>query len=243
MASKLALIAFTGFTVAAVCIGAAAAIGARNIHTDGFDFTMFGGKPFCGRDDEAAGASARDIAWDGEDQATLSIPGEAHYRPGSSDMLHVSGDPRLVAHVRVRDGHIELDCNSWRMGDGHLDVTLPGREFRKFGIAGSGKLLLEGLDQDRLKVFIAGSGEAEGHGRVDNLEIQIAGSGDANMAGIQAGSAKVHIAGSGDADIAPRDYADIHIAGSGDVTLHSSPAHMETHIAGSGDIRNVGGGT
>ena len=97
MASKLALIAFTGFTVAAVCIGAAAAIGARNMHTDGFDFTMFGGKPFCGRDDEAAGASARDIAWDGEDQATLSIPGEAHYRPGGSDMLHVSGDPRLVA--------------------------------------------------------------------------------------------------------------------------------------------------
>jgi hypothetical protein len=238
MANKLALIAFTGFTVAAVCIGAAAAIGARDVHADGFDFSIFGGKPSCGRVD--GGATARDIAWDGEDQATLSIPGQAHYHPGSGDTLHVSGDPRLVGHVRVRDGHVELDCSNW--GDGHLDITLPGRQFRKFGIAGSGKLVLDGLDQDRLKVSIAGSGAVRGNGRVDNLEIHIAGSGDANMAQVRAATAKVHIAGSGDADIAPRDDADIHIAGSGDVTLHSNPAHMETHIAGSGNIRNAGGG-
>jgi hypothetical protein len=240
MASKLALVAFTGFTVAAVCIGAAAAIGARNMHTDGFDLSMFGGKPSCGRADGAGSSATRDIAWDGGDHATLSIPGEAHYRPGGSDMLHVSGDPRLVGHVRVEDGRIKLDCSNW--GDGRLDITLPGRQFRKFGIAGSGKLVLEGLEQDALKVSIAGSGEVKGSGHVDRLEVHIAGSGDADLAQIEADSVKVHIAGSGDADIAPRNDADIHIAGSGDVTLHSNPAHMETHIAGSGNIRNAGGG-
>jgi len=238
MASKLALVAFTGFAVAAVCVGAAAAIGARNMHTGGFDLSMFGGKPSCGRAD--GGTTTRDIAWNGGDRATLSIPGEAHYRPGSGEMLHVSGDPRLVGHVRVEDGRIELDCSNW--GDGRLDITLPGRQFRKFGIAGSGKLVLEGLEQDALKVSIAGSGEVKGSGHVDRLEVHIAGSGDADLAQIEADSVKVHIAGSGDADIAPRNDADIHIAGSGDVTLHSNPAHMETHIAGSGNIRNAGGG-
>jgi hypothetical protein len=239
MASKLALVAFTGFTVAAVCIGAAAAIGAGEIRARNFDFSLFDG-PSCGRSDGAAGA--RDIAWDGEDHATLSIPGVAHYRPGGDDMLHVSGDPDLVAHVRVRDGHIELDCHTWRGGDG-LDVTLPGRHFRKLGIAGSGKLLLDDLDQDRLKVSISGSGTIRGNGRVENLEIHIAGSGDADMGRVVARAAKVHISGSGDAAIAPSDDADIHISGSGDVTLHSNPAHMESHISGSGNIRNAGGGT
>lgn len=240
MASKLAFVAFTGFAVAAVCIGAAAAIGTGGLSNANFDFPFFDG-PSCGRTDAGA-PSARDIAWDGSDQAILSVPGEVHYTPGSGETLHVSGDPSLVAHVRVRDGHIELDCHRWH-GGRRLTITLPGREFGKFGIAGSGKLLLDDLNQDSLKVSIAGSGSIRGTGRVENLEIHIAGSGDADMSRVATNVAKVHIAGSGDADITPREDADIHISGSGDVTLHSSPAHMETHIAGSGSIRNVGGGT
>lgn len=241
MASKLALVAFAGFTVAIVCMGAAAAIGTKGMESDDFDFSLFGG-PSCGRLDGGT-ATARDIAWDGSDEVVLSVPGQVHYTPGGGETLHVSGDPGLVAHIRVRDGHVEMDCHRWHGGHRALNITLPGREFRKFGVAGSGKLLLDGLNQDRLKVSIAGSGTIRGNGRVENLDVHIAGSGDADMGEVASAVARVHIAGSGDADIAPRDEADIHISGSGDVTLHSNPAHMETHIAGSGDIRNAGGGT
>lgn len=239
MASKLAFVAFTGFAVAAVCMGAAAAIGTGSLSEKDIDISFFGG-PSCGRAD--GGATTRDMAWDGSDQAVLSVPGEVHYAPGNGDTMRVSGDATLISHVRIRDGRIELDCHRWH-GSDRLTITLPGRQFRKFGIAGSGKLVLDNLDQGDLKVSIAGSGDIRGNGRVDHLEVHIAGSGDADMAKVAANVAKVHIAGSGDADIAPKDDADIHISGSGDVTLHSAPAHMETHIAGSGSIRSVGGGS
>lgn len=242
MRSKLAIIAFTGFAVAAVCIGGAAAIGARQFGDNSFDFSVFD-MPSCGRMDGAATATTRDLDWDGSDQAVLSVPARASYTPGSGERLHLSGDPALLAHVRVRDGHIEMDCNRWHIGrDSRIAVTLPGRHFRKFAIAGSGALTLNGLDQDQLKVSIAGSGSIHATGRVEKLDVHIAGSGDADMSAVASDVAKVHIAGSGNADIAPRDEADIHIAGSGDVNLHSYPARMDTHVAGSGHIRNVGGG-
>ena len=241
MANKLVLVAVAGFAVAAVCIGAAAAIGGREFAGNDFDFSVFG-NPACERMGGAT-ATTRDLDWDGSDQVVLSVPGQVRYTPGSGDKLHLSGDPQTIAHIRLRDGHVEMDCHSWNDGWQAVTVTLPGRHFRKFGIAGSGALTLDGLNQDRLAVSIAGSGSIHANGRVEKLDVHIAGSGDADMGNVTSDVVNVRIAGSGNTDIAPKDEADIHIAGSGDVNLHSDPARMDTHIAGSGRIRNVGGRT
>lgn len=100
--------------------------------------------------------------------------------------------------------------------------------------------MLNALNQDHVKLSIAGSGSIKGDGKVKDVELHIAGSGDINIGGVSAQTVTVHIAGSGNTDIAPSDEADIHIAGSGDVNLHTNPKKLETHIAGSGRIHNVG---
>lgn len=238
--NKLALVALTGITVSAVCLGAGGALEGRNFHRDlpdGGLISLFSDKPRC----EAGGATAtsRSLAWDGSDEVSLRIPGRAIYTPGSDDQIHVSGNPGLVAHVRVRDGRVELDCRNWRGDTEGFTVTLPGREFRKFGIAGSGNLTLNRLNQERLNLSIAGSGSIKADGKLDSADLHIAGSGDINVAQVTAQVVKVHIAGSGNTDIAPSEEADIHIAGSGDVNLRSNPKKLETHIAGSGRIHNM----
>ena len=240
MVHKLAIIAVIGLTGSAVCMGAAAAIGGKDF--EGLDFTMFGDRPRC---EAVQGASAtnRTLDWDGSDHVGLSVGGHASYTPGSDDKLHVTGDPQLVPHVRVRDGSIELDCRGgWHDRRDSLQIILPGREFQKFGIAGSGNLVLQNLNQNRLKVSIAGSGSIKADGKVQNTEIHIAGSGDADLGHVASEVSEVHIAGSGNTDIAPTEESDIHIAGSGYVNLHSNPKKLETHIAGSGRIHNIASG-
>ena len=241
MVHKLAIVAFSGLVISAVAMGAAAAIGAREFSAgfDGLDFAMFSDRPRCEK--AASGApSSRTLDWDGSDHVSLSVPATARYAPGSDNKLHVSGDPDIVAHVRGRDGRIELNCRG-RWGDDALQITLPGTRMEKFGIAGSGKLELENLDQNGLTVSIAGSGSIKASGKVQDLEVSIAGSGDADMGRVASEDVSVRIAGSGNADIAPRGEAKIRIAGSGDVNLHSNPRNVETHIAGSGRIHNVAG--
>jgi hypothetical protein len=239
---KLAIVAVIGLSASAVCMGAAAAIGGNEFGKglDGLDLPIFSDLPRC----ENGGGYPinRTLDWDGSDHAGIAIPGRATYAPGNDDKLHVSGNPVLVPHVRVRDGRVELDCRNWHDSRNDLAITLPGREFKKFGIAGSGNLVLQKLNQDRLKVSIAGSGSIKADGKVQNAEIHIAGSGDADLGQVVSQVTEVHIAGSGNTDIAPSDEADIHIAGSGDVNLHTNPRKLETHIAGSGRIHNVGSG-
>src|SRR5882762_10234733 len=160
MVHKLAIVAVIGLTGSAICMGAAAAIGGKEFGKDfdGMDFSMFGDRPRCEMI-QGASATSRTIDWDGSDHVGLSVGGHARYTPGSDDKVHLTGDPQMVAHVRVRDGRIEMDCNGggWRGNSGNLEITLPGREFKRFGIAGSGNLVLQNLNQERLRVSIAGS--------------------------------------------------------------------------------------
>lgn len=242
MVHKLAIVAVIGLSASAVCMGAAAAIGGQEFGKgfDGVDLSMFGDRPRCERI-ESASATSRELEWDDSDRVSLSVGGHATYKPGTDNKVHASGDPQALAHLRIRDGKIEMDCNGGHLSR-DLEITLPGRDFKKFSIAGSGNLVLQNLNQERMKLSIAGSGNIKADGKVEHAEIHIAGSGDVDTAHVDSRVTEVHIAGSGNTDIAPTEEADIHVAGSGDVNLHTNPKKLETHIAGSGRIHNVGAG-
>ena len=53
---------------------------------------------------------------------------------------------------------------------------MPGREFRKFAIAGRSDLVLEKMNQASVNIDIAGTGTVRAEGRIDDVAIRIAGS-------------------------------------------------------------------
>jgi hypothetical protein len=239
MAHKLASIAVAGLAASAVCMGAAAAIGG-SAFADGFD-GIFDSRPQC---QAIAGvtASSRTLDWDGSDRLGLDIRGQARYAPGSDGKVHASGDPQILAHLRVHDGDIEMDCRGWEDRTSEVALILPGREFRKFEIAGSGNLMLDKLDQSRLKIEIAGSGAVNANGKIDDLKIEVAGSGKVALDGITARQAGIEIAGSGNVRASGNaDRLKMEIGGSGDADFTQITAHTaKIEIAGSGNVKAKG---
>ena len=236
MASKLVTVAVLGLLTSAVCIGAAAADGGGSLD-DGIA-GLFERGPRCPRIDGAT-ATSRALDWDGSDKIELVVFSDASYAPGSDNKLHASGDPQVLAHLQIRDGKIDLDCRGWRDRD-KITLTLPGREFREFAIAGRSDLKLDRLNQSNLKAQIAGTGTIQANGRVDDLKIEIAGVGHADFGKVTGRSARVELAGVSSADIAPTDSAKIQIAGPSTVNLHSNPKDLDTDIAGPGSLRKLG---
>jgi hypothetical protein len=235
MAHKLTIIAAIGLTASAVFMGAAAAIGGRDLG-DGFE-GFFDSRPRC---EAIAGAlaSSRDLDWDGSDHVELALPAQASYSPGNGDKLHVTGDPQILAHLRVRDGDIELDCRGWRNRSKGLVITLPGRQFQKFAIAGGGGLTLDRLDQPRVAIEIAGSGSVKANGKIDDLKMEIAGSGDADFDQLTAREASVEIGGSGTVRAKGSiDDLKIEIAGSGRADFGQvTTRNAKVEIAGHGNV-------
>jgi hypothetical protein len=186
----------------------------------------------CGKD--GATAAERRLAWDGGDTVNIAAPATVHYRGGEGDEVIVRGAPDLVANVEVRGGRITLDCRTIRSRA--VDITLPGRAFRRVSLSGSGKVLMENISQPDLTLTIAGSGTLHAQGNADRVTVTIAGSGDAELADLAVKQLTVKVSGSGNIEAAPKDLADIHLSGSGNVRLLTRPAQLRSHIAGSGRI-------
>ena len=238
MAHRLGIIAVIGLTGSAVCIGAAAAIGGGSFG-DGFD-GLFDGGPRC---PTIAGATAtnRDLDWDGSDKVQLVVYSDASYTPGADLKLHASGDPQVLAHLRIHDGTIDLDCRGWRDRD-MIKLTLPGREFRKFAIAGRSDLNLDRMNQASVTAEIAGTGTITANGKIDDVDIKVAGIGHADFGKVVGRSVRVKLAGVASADIAPSESAKIEIAGPSTVNLYSNPKDLDTNIAGPGRLHKLAPG-
>jgi len=200
---------------------------------------MDGDRDHCQR--VSATATNRDLDWDGSDKVQVVVYSDVRYTPGSDNKLHASGDPQVLAHLRIHDGIIDLDCRGWRDRD-MIKITLPGREFRKFGIAGRSDLTLNQVNQTNLRVEVAGTGTIKANGKVDDLDIKMAGIGHADFGKVQGRSARVEMAGIATADIAPSESADIKIAGPSTVNLYSNPKELDTQIAGPGRLHKLAPG-
>jgi hypothetical protein len=235
VSKRLGLIAASGIVLSVICIAGACAVGGKTFGDSLVNLgSNWGDGPRC--DINPSGKTqTRTLDWEGGDHAAIAIPATASYRPGTGDKLVVTGDAALLPHVRVRHGTVEFDC---RMHDDHapLTVALPGRSFRGFSVAGSGNLVLDGIDQPKLNINLAGSGDITASGKVHELYMNLAGSSHARAGSLVADKVDLNIAGEGDVEVAPVDNLDVKIAGSGKVTLLNEPHNIESHIFGSGQI-------
>ncbi len=214
MAKTLGWIAVGGLSVGFVSLALAYVLGGRNLDAL-LDRSIFLAKS-CGDSSGKADASVR-------------------YRGGEGSEVIVRGSPDVIAHVEVRHGRITLDCQRWG-GLRDIEITLPGRAFRRIGLSGSTKLTMENVNQPDLDFRISGSGTVRAQGAVDHATINVAGSGDARLADLAMKELTAKISGSGNVEAAPKDAADINISGSGNVRLLSRPARLRSHVAGSGRI-------
>lgn len=244
MRTKLAIIAVSGLAISVVCLGGAFALGGHAIGNAvfGADLASLVNLPRCDTVAQPmATATSRSLAWDGKDgRAAVALPANVHYQAGSGDQLIVKGDPNFIAHIRVHDGLVSLDCNNgkFHLGrDERVDVTLPGRlTFKSFALLGTGDVELNGLLQPEMKLTIAGAGDIQADGKVDNLKVDVRGSGDLKLGDLAAKNVDVDIKGSGKAEVAPQDSLNVDLAGSGTIYLRSEPNKIETSIRGNGTI-------
>jgi Putative auto-transporter adhesin, head GIN domain len=234
MVHRLVTIAVMGLGASAALMGAAAAIGGRDF-SDGFG-GLFDGRPRC---EAVPGATAttRDLDWDGSDHAALNLLGKASYTPGAGNKLHASGDPQVLAHLRVRNGTVELNCRGWRDRTADLAITLPGRTFDKFEVIG-GRLVLNNLSQTNVEVDIAGSGKVQASGKLEEVKLAVAGSGEMNLDQFTAKQGEVEIAGSG--TVRARGAIDdlkIEIGGSGRADFGQVASRIaKVEIGGHGNV-------
>ena len=247
MANKFVLVGISGLIVCGVCLAAAAVIGGKELRDKvvqdrDFDNRVFdisilddiGGRPRCAFGESGRQAS-RELPWTGGDRVNIVLQANIHYKRGSGEAVVVRGDSAVLDHVHITNSNeIRLDCRG--RVDGELDVTLPGRDFRSFAIAGRGNMVLENIDQPELHLLMGGATEITASGKTQKLDVKMGGSNRAWLGGLQTEDARLDMGGSNNAEVSAKGDLTVNLGGDGKVQLKVEPRHLDTHIAGSGRI-------
>lgn len=237
MSRILGWVATVGLGVGVISLGIAYALGGHDVFHQ-FDRRGLFVLQSC--DQGAAthgGVTERHLGWSGGDAIDIALAAVVHFRGGDDGDIVVRGSPDLIANVEADGRALRLKCRGV-LSNRDIEIDLPGR-YRRVGILGSGQVTMDNLDQRRLELHVAGSGNVDAKGTVDHLNLTLAGSANARMQNLAVRELKVVIAGSGNVDATAKDEADIKISGSGDVRLYGKPARLKSHIAGSGRISQV----
>ena len=230
VARHLLLIVIVSFAAAAVLLGAARLmLGPMGVADFAVGLTR-ARLPACG--DLAGRTASRELAWNAEETASVDMPATVRYSPHNGAQVNVTGDTALLAHVRiVEHGQIELDCRA-RLGDERFEITLPGRHFRSFNMAGYTSLILSDINQDELHMNIAGNSTVEATGKVDTVHVNAAGLSNANLGKLEVEDAHLNLAGASKVDVAAAENVELNAVGAATLRLAREPKNLVTHAVG-----------
>ena len=176
-------------------------------------------------------------AWDGSDGLSIGLVGaKVRYEPTLPARIVITGPDEALERVRVGQGRIRWceDCQAIK----GLEVIVSGVTLHHVALGGADiNIQLGRLDQDRLNLSLAGTGEIDAAGRIDQVDLSIAGAGNIRMPDAKVQRANINIAGSGDVAVTPREEANVHVAGSGSVRMTAMPVRLNQSIIGSGGVR------
>lgn len=243
MIRSLFIIAAAGLVLTIVCLGGAAALGGREVARDGWRISGDGWSLVQGDfhwDSSEETLVSREIVWEGGDALTFDLSARVIYAQGDEPSITVSGPEEIVDRITFEDGRFDLENDGARRGrHTRPRITVVAPAVTRFVLNGSQQLEIRDYDQPVLDIALSGSGDVEGYGRADRLNVRVDGSGDVDLAGLRVSEAAIEINGSGDVEAAPAQAADVVIRGSGDVSFATRPVRVTSEISGSGRVRRA----
>lgn len=243
MNGTLARLAMASLGLAAVCLVAGYSMAGPEWRHDGWHRGWFWPSVWRACAETPQGSAGQPdtitLPWQSTGSLRIEIPAHVDYRPGEPAQAVISGDPSIIAHVRLADGVLtsddDGDCFSWERP---VTVRLTGGPVAEWKLSGSAALVLNAVAQPTLAVDMSGSGEVSANGKVDRLNVKMSGSAEADLSRLATNSASVRLSGSGEVEIAPSSEADLHMSGSGVVKVHGTPT-IRSHVSGSARIEQV----
>ena len=159
-------------------------------------------------------------------------------RVGGAPSLSIAADDNILPLItsEVRNGTLTIGSRGSYRIRGPIRVWITSPSLEAFRSAGSGDVVINGVNEAELALTIQGSGSMRAMGRAA-AEAQYPGSGNADLAGLASGDVDAGLYGSGAATVRASGRLDARVIGSGDLRYLGRPASLTQQRIGSGRIR------
>jgi hypothetical protein len=160
-------------------------------------------------------------------------------RVGESQSVVVNADDNLIDRVttEVQAGRLLIGNTPGSFSTKSptsVEVTVPALD--ALTLAGSGNIVVEGIEAESLEVDLPGSGTLSGSGTATRLGVSVGGSGSVQFTRLVANDVHAGVSGSGTIFVTATKRLDASVSGSGVIVYTGNPQDVTRSITGSGVI-------
>ena len=160
-------------------------------------------------------------------------------RVGAKQSIVVKADANLLDRVttEVQSGKLVIGntpgsfTTKSPMG---VEVNVPTLD--ALTLAGSGNIVVNGVETESLKVTLPGSGTLTGSGTTTQLDVTVSGSGTVQFTRLVANDVRAVVSGSGSTFITAARSLDASISGAGAILYGGNPQDVTKSVTGTGAI-------
>ena len=160
-------------------------------------------------------------------------------RVGAKQSIVVKADANLLDRVttEVQSGKLVIGntpgsfTTKSPMG---VEVNVPTLD--ALTLAGSGNIVVNGIETESLKVTLPGSGTLTGSGTTTQLDVTVSGSGTVQFTRLVANDVRAVVSGSGSIFITAARSLDASISGAGAILYGGNPQDVTKSVSGTGAI-------
>jgi hypothetical protein len=160
-------------------------------------------------------------------------------RVGAKQSIVVKADANLLDRVttEVQSGKLVIGntpgsfTTKSPMG---VEVNVPTLD--ALTLAGSGNIVVNGIETESLKVTLPGSGMLTGSGTTTRLDVTVSGSGTVQFTRLVANDVRAVVSGSGSIFITAARSLDASISGAGAILYGGNPQDVTKSVTGTGAI-------
>ncbi len=182
-------------------------------------------------------SETRDVS--GFDEVELRGIGNLSIRQTGSESLSVEAEEDVLPKIRTEVVNNRLiigpEPNTSIQTTEPINYELTVKDFHALEASGSGGINAQGIDTDKLRISISGSGALETSGRADSQKVGISGSGAYRAEDLRSKEAKITVSGSGSAIVNVSEALDAKVSGSGSVEYIGNPT-VEKDVSGAGSV-------
>ena len=203
-----------------------------------YEFDVFGGSSNSTAEGSGVPATqVRDVAA----FKTVELAGSNNVviRVGEKQSVVVKGDDNLLDRVTtdVQSGTLVIGNTPGSFTTEtpmSVEVSVPTLTALK--LAGSGNIVVNGIETESLKVALPGSGTLTGSGSTTLLDVTVSGSGTVQFTQLVADNAQAVVSGSGSIFITATKSLDASVSGSGAILYSGNPQDVTKSVTGTGAI-------
>lgn len=175
---------------------------------------------------------------------SVSGPLQVEVQVGAAPGMTVTADANLIALVRTQtaDGMHKIWVGGSFRSQNPIRVVYTVTQLDEATVLGSGRLSVQGIHHQDLKINSQGSGSVVLAGSLARLDIHAIGSGDIDAKALRSSNVHVRSQGSGAIDLGSvvGNSLEVHLLGSGSVRAIGEVSKLHVRLSGSGSAELAG---